>query len=79
GSWGWEDYAPYDGIIVTAAPAEVPQALVDQLALGGVLVIPVGDGRSQTLLRITRTETGTQVENITAVIFVPLVSGVTEG
>ena len=79
GSWGWEDYAPYDGIIVTAAPAEVPQALIDQLALGGVLVIPVGDGRSQTLQRITRTETGAQVENITAVIFVPLLTGITEG
>jgi len=79
GGWGWEDYAPYDGIIVTAAPAEVPQALIDQLAPGGVMVIPVGDGRSQMLQRITRTETGTQVENITAVIFVPLLTGVTEG
>ena len=79
GGWGWEDYAPYDGIIVTAAPSEVPQALVDQLAPGGVLVIPVGDGRTQTLQRITRTETGTQVENIASVVFVPLLAGVTEG
>jgi len=79
GSWGWEDYAPYDGIIVTAAPAEVPQALLDQLAPGGILVIPVGDGRTQTLQRITRTETGMQVENITSVVFVPLLAGVTEG
>jgi protein-L-isoaspartate(D-aspartate) O-methyltransferase len=79
GSWGWEDYAPYDGIIVTAAPSEVPQALLDQLAPGGILVIPVGDGRTQTLQRVTRTETGNQVENIAAVIFVPLLAGVTEG
>ncbi len=79
GGWGWEDYAPYDGIIVTAAPAEVPQALLDQLAPGGVLVIPVGDGRDQTLQRITRTETGNHVENIEAVVFVPLLAGVTEG
>lgn len=79
GGWGWEDYAPYDGIIVTAAPAEVPQALIDQLVPGGVLVIPVGDGRSQTLQRITRTDTGTQVENITSVVFVPLLPGVSEG
>ena len=79
GGWGWEDYAPYDGIIVTAAPCEVPQALLDQLAPGGILVIPVGDGRTQTLQRITRTETGNQVENIASVIFVPLLAGVTEG
>lgn len=79
GGWGWEDYAPFDGIIVTAAPAEVPQALLGQLAPGGILVIPVGDGRSQTLQRITRTETGNQVENISSVVFVPLLAGVTEG
>lgn len=79
GSWGWEDYAPYDGIIVTAAPAEVPQALLDQLAPGGVLVAPVGDGRAQTLQRITRGESGNPVENIEPVVFVPLLAGVTEG
>ncbi len=79
GGWGWEDYAPYDGIIVTAAPAEVPQALLDQLAPGGVLVIPIGDGRNQMLRRVTRTETGHKVENIESVVFVPLVAGVTEG
>ncbi len=79
GCWGWEDYAPYDGIIVTAAPSEVPRALFDQLAPGGILVIPVGDGRTQTLQRITRTETGNQVENISPVVFVPLLTGVSEG
>ena len=79
GGWGWENYAPYDGIIVTAAPNEVPQALLDQLALGGVMVIPIGDGRDQILQRITRTETGNQIENIEPVIFVPLLAGVTDG
>jgi protein-L-isoaspartate(D-aspartate) O-methyltransferase len=79
GGWGWEDYAPYDGIIVTAAPAEVPKALLDQLAPGGVLVIPVGDGRDQTLQRITRNESGFSVENLEPVVFVPLLEGVTEG
>ncbi len=79
GGWGWEDYAPYDGILVTAAPAEVPQALLDQLSPGGVLVIPVGDGRDQMLQRITRGDTGYQVENIEPVVFVPLMAGVTDG
>lgn len=79
GGWGWEDYAPYDGILVTAAPAEIPKALLDQLAPGGVLVIPVGDGRDQMLQRITKTETGYQTENIEPVVFVPLLAGVTDG
>ncbi len=79
GGWGWEDYAPYDGIIVTAAPTEVPQALLDQLSPGGVLVIPIGDGRNQILRRVTRAETGHKVENIESVVFVPLLAGVTEG
>jgi protein-L-isoaspartate(D-aspartate) O-methyltransferase len=79
GAWGWQDYAPYDGIIVTAAPTEVPQSLLDQLAPGGILVIPVGGGRTQTLQRITRTEIGNQVESISPVIFVPLLAGVTDG
>lgn len=76
GGWGWEDYAPYDGILVTCAPAEVPQALLEQLAPGGVLVIPVGDGRDQMLQRVTRTESGYEVEDIEPVVFVPLLGGV---
>jgi len=79
GGWGWEDYAPFDGIIVTAAPAEIPPVLLAQLAPGGVLVIPVGDGRDQILQRVTRAETGNIVENIEPVVFVPLLPGVTEG
>jgi protein-L-isoaspartate(D-aspartate) O-methyltransferase len=76
GSWGWEDYAPYDGILVTAAPAEIPQPLLAQLGVGGVMVIPVGDGRAQVLQRITRTESDYQVETLDPVVFVPLQSGV---
>ncbi|MDD5035673.1 MAG: protein-L-isoaspartate O-methyltransferase, partial [Methylococcaceae bacterium] len=79
GNGGWEDYAPYDGILVTAAPNEPPQPLLDQLAPGGILVLPVGDGRNQILQRITRSETGYQVENIEPVVFVPLLGGTSEG
>jgi protein-L-isoaspartate(D-aspartate) O-methyltransferase len=43
GSWGWEEYAPFDGILVAAAPNSVPEALLQQLAIGGVMIIPVSD------------------------------------
>lgn len=76
GIWGWEEYGPYNGILVTAAPEEAPKALLEQLAPGGVLVLPVGDGRSQILQRITRTETDYEVESLEPVIFVPLLGGV---
>lgn len=75
GGWGWREYAPYDGMLVAAAPTEIPQVLLEQMALGGVMVIPVGSGRQQTLQRITRTEAGCEVEVIERVSFVPLVSG----
>jgi len=54
GSIGWQEHAPYDGIIVTAAAPQVPVPLREQLALGGRLVIPVGDLRSQVLVRLRR-------------------------
>lgn len=76
GTWGWEEYGPYDGILVTAAPEEPPKALLEQLAPGGVLVLPVGDARHQVLQRITRTESDYEVETLEPVIFVPLVEGV---
>lgn len=75
GAWGWDDYAPFDGMLVTAAPAEVPQALLDQLGRGAVMIVPLGAGREQMLHRITRTETGFEMESIEPVTFVPLVSG----
>lgn len=73
GSWGWAEHAPYDGILVAAAPAEVPEALLEQLGPGGRLVIPVGTSR-QELRVIDRTDAGLREECIDLVNFVPLVS-----
>ncbi len=75
GGMGWPDKAPFDGILVTAAPREVPKELLSQLAIGGCLVIPVGD-EEQTLKRITRTaEDAYTTEVMEKVRFVPLLSG----
>lgn len=73
GSWGWEEAAPYDAIMVTAAPAEVPKSLIAQLKIGGKMVIPVGKKDSeQTLQLITRTsEKAHRVQNLESVVFVP--------
>jgi protein-L-isoaspartate(D-aspartate) O-methyltransferase len=73
GSWGWKDHAPYDGIIVTAAPAAVPPALLEQLAPGGRLVIPVGGSTMQELLLVQQTDKGPIQERLELVNFVPLV------
>ena len=72
---GWPALAPYNGIIVTAAAADVPQALLDQLAPGGRLVIPVGAGDEQQLLLIVREEQGFTRHVLDAVRFVPLLHG----
>jgi protein-L-isoaspartate(D-aspartate) O-methyltransferase len=72
---GWPGQAPFDGILVAAAPADVPQALVEQLAPNGRLVIPVGPPGSQELLRLTRTDTGVEREHLSWVTFVPLLEG----
>ncbi len=69
---GWPEQAPYDAILVTAAPTRVPSALVDQLAMGGKLVVPVGYS-SQTILVITRHLTGLSTEYTIPVRFVPMV------
>ena len=68
---GWPEAAPFDAILVTAAPDEVPKPLLDQLAIGGRLVIPVGSG-AQDLIRITRSESGFQRERVLPVRFVPM-------
>lgn len=76
GGWGWPQHGPYDGIIVTAAPEEVPKALLDQLAVGGRLVIPVGPGGAQDLLLITRHDAQRyDRELLGKVVFVPLLGG----
>jgi protein-L-isoaspartate(D-aspartate) O-methyltransferase len=73
---GWPEQAPFDRIIVTAAPPDVPQALMDQLAPDGIMVLPLGsEKRSQRLVRIRKTESGPTQEEIAAVRFVPMVKG----
>ncbi len=76
GSWGWQRHAPYPAIIVTAAPEQVPEALLGQLAVGGIMIIPVGsqDG-SQKLLQITHEADGYVQEELDPVRFVPLLNG----
>jgi protein-L-isoaspartate(D-aspartate) O-methyltransferase len=75
GYLGWKEKAPFDAILVTAAPPEVPPPLVEQLAPGAILVIPVGEeGRTQSLLRIQKTADGSTVtREVLPVVFVPLV------
>jgi len=77
GTQGWPDYAPYDAILVAAAPAEIPQPLLGQLAVGGRLVIPVGEQGTQQLKLVQRTESGYTHELLERVSFVPLVPGQT--
>lgn len=76
GFLGWPQHAPFDAILVTAAPQRPPPALIEQLAIGGVLIIPVGDGFQQRLLKITRTAKGEYQDTLDAVSFVPLKPGV---
>lgn len=75
GYQGWQEHAPYDGIIVTAAATHIPQPLIDQLKPGGNLVIPVGVSRlSQSLVQVKKDLAGEiKVKNILDVVFVPLV------
>ena len=76
GARGWPEQAPFARIIVTAAAETVPAALVDQLAPGGVMVVPVGrQGGDQALLRLTREADGIREEVLDSVRFVPLVMG----
>jgi protein-L-isoaspartate(D-aspartate) O-methyltransferase len=76
GSKGWPGQAPFDRIIVTAAADERPQALIDQLALGGILIVPVGrDPTAQVVERIVKSESGLQRDTLMPVRFVPLVTG----
>ena len=75
GNIGWAARAPFDGILLTAAPHTVPQALFDQLKLGGCLIAPVGPEGRQELFRYTKGETRIDRLSLGAVSFVPLVSG----
>jgi protein-L-isoaspartate(D-aspartate) O-methyltransferase len=69
---GWEEHAPFQGIIVTAAPAQIPEKLVDQLSTDGRLAIPVGD-TNQELLLIEKTIEGITKKRVTSVRFVPMI------
>jgi protein-L-isoaspartate(D-aspartate) O-methyltransferase len=71
GYQGWAEHAPFDAVIVTAAPDHIPQPLIDQLKVGGKLVIPVGDV-FQELMVVTRTVTGSKQMNVIPVRFVPM-------
>jgi len=78
GSHGWPEQAPFERIIVTAAAHDIPPMLVEQLAVGGVMVVPVNDGRDendQRLLRVTRTGDGVETEELGITRFVPMVQG----
>ncbi len=73
GSLGWQDGAPFDGIVVTAAAPNIPPALIDQLGYGGRLVVPVGDQFSQTLKKVVKTEQAVRTEDSVGCVFVKLV------
>jgi protein-L-isoaspartate(D-aspartate) O-methyltransferase len=75
GSFGWSQHAPFDGIIITAAAPELPPALLKQLAEGGTLVVP--EGANTQMLKVYRKRDGkVEVENLEAVRFVPLLTGI---
>jgi protein-L-isoaspartate(D-aspartate) O-methyltransferase len=76
GSWGWPLHAPYDAIMVTAAPEEIPEPLLEQLAVGGRMLIPLGRAHGlQRLALIIRTSDCYEQQILEAVSFVPLVPG----
>ena len=72
---GWPSQAPFDGILVAAAPEAVPEALLHQLAEGGRLIIPVGGRASQELIKITRKGSNFEKRSLGSVRFVPLIGG----
>ena len=74
GTMGWPEHAPYDRILVTAGSPEVPEPLVEQLSVGGVLVVPVGDELGQDLMRITKGDNGSlRRERLERCVFVKLI------
>lgn len=75
GNWGWPEHAPFDGIIVTAAPTRVPEELYRQLKPGGRMVIPVGESGAQRLLMIEAAEDGPRETQLDLVSFVPMIGG----
>ena len=80
GTRGWPEQAPFERIMVTAAAADVPALLVEQLAPGGLMVVPVGlADHDQRLVRVRRTDNGAETTDLGAARFVPLVEGASQG
>jgi len=77
GSLGWKTQAPFDGMLVAAAPLVVPEALLKQLKVGGRLIVPIGPEGEQQLVRLTRREQRIERETLASVAFVPLLGGTT--
>ena len=75
GAKGWPEGAPFDRVILTCAPAEIPATLLNQLKTGGIMVAPEGRDREQSLVVIRRTEEGFERQELLPVRFVPLVEG----
>lgn len=75
GSWGWPEHGPFDGILVTAAPEEIPAGLLEQLADGGRMIVPVGPGGNQELTLVERKGHVFETAVIDHVTFVPLLGG----
>lgn len=73
GTYGWKEMSPFDAIIVTAGSPEIPGPLVEQLKLGGRMVIPVGDRTGQRLMKVVRTGQGPVIETSISCMFVPLI------
>jgi protein-L-isoaspartate(D-aspartate) O-methyltransferase len=73
GTLGWMEESPFDAIVVTAGSPDIPQTLLDQLAIGGRLVIPVGDAFVQDLIRVIKTEEGVKKEDLGGCRFVKLI------
>jgi len=73
GTLGWDEFAPYDAIIVTAGAPKIPQPLLDQLAEGGKLVIPIGNRYGQDLIKVTRTKNAFKEKNLGGCRFVDLI------
>ena len=74
GTKGWIQQSPFDRILVTAAAADVPPVLADQLTVGGIMIVPIGYGSDfQTILRVTRGASGFETEELRDVVFVPLI------
>ena len=73
---GWAEAGPFDAIVAAAAPAAVPQAWIDQLAMGGCLILPLARGAGQRMVRVDKTEDGIVQTDLTEASFVPCLRGV---